>query len=398
MKSISIKTLIALIALLLHSTLASAKLDKGTVATIRALQKGQFGAAAREANKALKEDDENIYAHGVLAIVKYLAVSKQFIAMLRSMRDDDPIKVLKALRSNYPKYDRTLARIDKHLKNATSKKFRLIMRPSAWQFDWNSDGRFDEQDRTALEVDHDRQWKILPPNDPRRRPVVKFDYGDIYWARSYICFQRAFFYLLTSYSIDDASNWRSFEIPLFEIKLANPKTVSKARRLILQGLNFADKAREAYLAETDDDREWVPNPQQKSYGMPLTMTPDIYEKWQAIISHIRDLVLGKTGLGLDELYGLAPQDLHGKFKKPQGYLNIGRMLRKPKNIEINPLNILMNAERGRMDQVAREIFGSHYRKTMPRSPLLKLLKDLYETAGVDEKSFEQKLRYLFWLN
>ncbi|MFW5739739.1 MAG: hypothetical protein ACOC1F_05175 [Myxococcota bacterium] len=42
------------------------------------------------------------------------------------------------------------------------------------------------------------------------------------------------------------------------IRLSDKGRVDKAKNHILRGLALSDDARRAYLAETDDEREWVP--------------------------------------------------------------------------------------------------------------------------------------------
>ncbi len=51
--------------------------------------------------------------------------------------------------------------------------------------------------------------------------------------------------------------------PALRFPLADPGRVRRARDLILQGLDEAERTRAAYQAEHDDDREWVPDPSQR---------------------------------------------------------------------------------------------------------------------------------------
>jgi len=47
-----------------------------------------------------------------------------------------------------------------------------------------------------------------------------------------------------------------------EIRLIDAGRVTRARELVLAGLDAADRCRMQYRAETDDEREWVPRPRR----------------------------------------------------------------------------------------------------------------------------------------
>ena len=60
------------------------------------------------------------------------------------------------------------------------------------------------------------------------------------------------------------------------------------------------------LAEVDDDREWLPNPKQKSHAMPLTVDDALFDTWGGVLSDVRKLLLGQEGLSVADRSPVTP--------------------------------------------------------------------------------------------
>jgi hypothetical protein len=184
--------------------------------------------------------------------------------------------------------------------------------------------------------------------------------------------------------------------PTLTIRLTDKARVIRARELILAGLGFADRCREAYLAETDDDREWVPNPRQRSHPMPLEVDDAVYRTWAGVTGDLRRMLSSEEGLSLRELARVA--DDAAATRVPDAYLDLGRMLAEPKDITIDLSRIIRSQDLATIEQVLRGILQNGYQTAMRPSPLVGRLRQMKAELDRGEDSFERKLRYLLWLN
>jgi len=207
-----------------------------------------------------------------------------------------------------------------------------------------------------------------------------------------ISFQRAAVELVLAYRWSELDKLFSRgEAEMMTIKLIDPGRVKHARELFIAALGFSGQERDAYLAETDDDREWVPNPRQKSYAMPLEVDDDLYTTWTQVISDVHRMLSSQEGIGFREVVQLIgdPGDAE---KLPNAYLDLGRMFREPTDIVID-LRRDVTPER-----FLRGALGRGYAETMRASPLVGRLRHMKEALETGEDTLERKLRYLFWLN
>jgi len=184
------------------------------------------------------------------------------------------------------------------------------------------------------------------------------------------------------------------------IKLIEPDRIAKAKEHVLAGLVASDEARVAYLAETDDDREWVPSPKQKNYASPLAVDAALYKSWEAIVTDVRTLLTADTGIKLESLWAL-----FGEKAAPGGFIDVRAMFEKPQDIVfqlgmIDRIEIEKNAtKRGKlMTTFLQGVIGNGYKKQMKTSPLTDRLMQLRKDRAADEKRFEDKLKLVLWLN
>lgn len=181
--------------------------------------------------------------------------------------------------------------------------------------------------------------------------------------------------------------------------------VSRARALIIDGLGYADRCRAAYLAETDDDREWVPSPTQKNHPIPLDVDAALYQTWADLTGDLRRLLESKEGLSLRAAAAFGDEDELGAIL-PDAYLDLGAMLREPADLVID-LRKLEALERWKRDpagasraleQLLRGLFGKGYAGKMADTKLLQRFERMKRELSTGEDTFERKLRYLLWLN
>lgn len=352
------------------------------------LREGRFAAAAAKASAAIEADGRNRRARLVRAIARYVEGAQRVYGALfvaRRLRGD----ALAKLRPTLEREERALESIAEDLEAASDDpSLELELCLACWRVDWDQDGVVDEDDARLLEIEIDADGRPIPEDDPRRRPTFRFDAGDVHWARSMVSFQRAAIDLALGVRFEDLE---SRELPA--LRIADAGRVRAARGLLLAGLEEAGRAREAYLAETDDDREWVPSPRQASHPLPLPVDEALYETWAGVLGDARRLIESDEGLDVAELLRLS-----GARAKvaPRGYLDVGRLLSSPRDLRVDD-GVIRGLERA-PDAALEAVFGDAYVRSMRASPLPKRLARMRAEVARGDESLARKLKYLFWLN
>jgi hypothetical protein len=369
---------------------------------ITALQQGSFDRAADLAEGRLRADGDDPYPHLVRAIVRYHKATHQLFLDLETVAAGGigaGAINQKYLRTALEEGEKQLAAVEDDLAVAARHPgLSLELCPACWEVDWNGDGRVDARDRRLLEIEVDEQGKPLPEGDPRRRPTFRFDDGDVAWARAFVSFQRAALDVLLAYDwagLAAVGGPRRGRPDKIVIPLVDAGRVAEARELILRGVDQSDAARRAYLAETDDDREWVPNPRQKSHPLPLPVDQALYDTWEGVLGDVRKLVRGDEGLEVADVLALTWE----RTRVPaHGYLDVGGMLAHPHDIVLD-LELAERAERGDDPNAAfAAVFGDHFVPSMKASDLPRRLLRMKGEIERGDEALAHKLRYLFWLN
>lgn len=380
-----------------------ARREQAALQAVAALQAGRFEEAERSAHGVLSSDDKNPRARLVSALSGYILLGdrlfKDFITLLEGV--DRGVIDHAFARNTLEKIEKNLAQLDADLEVAArDPEVSMELCLACWEADWNRNGRIDSRDRRLFEIEEDETGQSIPSDDPRRRPTFRFDIGDVYWARAMLSFQRALIELLLGYRLADLgsdlqalSQRLTREQGSLTIHLADKRRIVAARELILAGIAHAERSQKEYQAETDDDREWVPNPRQKNHPMPLPVDDALYQTWAAILVDTRQLIAGEEGLGVAEAMKLVSARM--PFQ-PSGFLSIRKLLFEPKDLVINVPDL--KDALLRPDAALRSLFGDAYVSSMKPSQLLSRLARMREEVRRGDESFNRKLRYLFWLN
>lgn len=389
-----------------------AERERDSAAAVAALAASRFAEARTLADAALARDGSNSRAAAVRAITAYHAAGSRLrdeaVALLEAK---DALTQLdrEAGRALWQRFAEALGAVAGDLEIAAQDPtFSLELCLACWEHDWNHSGAIDDGDRRLFEIEYVRAQgpteSELPPGDPRRRPTFRFDTGDAEWALAMVHFQRAAAELILAYRWTDL--WRGLigdgASDGFTIKLIDAQRVRRARELILAGLDHADRCRAAYLAETDDDREWVPNPRQQSFAVPLLVDATLYQTWSDVLADARRMLRSEEGLSLRELAAMGEHDSAALM--PDAFLDVGAMLRDPQDLIVSfaPLRELDREDRARapklIEQLLRGILGKGYSTTQKPSPLPRRLDRMKRELLAGEDTLARKLRYLLWLN
>lgn len=377
--------------------------EEAARSAVESLRRGDFEEAEKEAEEALRGSADAPKLRLVRAITRYRRAANQLTLDARTV----VIGGLGAGAINQKYLARALedgeselALVEADLAVAAEDPGVAIeLCVACWEIDWNGNGRFDRRDALLPQIEVDERGDELPEDDPRRKPTFRFDVGDVAWARAFVSFQRAAIDVVLAYDWGHVGTLMRIvdeESGVVTIKLVDPSKIATAKQRILEGLAFSDESRRLYLAETDDDREWVPNPRQKDHPMPLPMDQAVYGTWEEVVKDVRALVRGEEGLGVADVFKLAGES-PGK-KGAHGYIDIGLMLSHPKDIVLN-LDALREADEKRdADRLMSATFGEYYKATMKPSPLPKTLLRMKGEIDTEEREFDRKLRYLLWIN
>src|SRR5262249_5702622 len=177
-----------------------------------------------------------------------------------------------------------------------------------------------------------------------------------------------------------------------------------ARALILDGLGYADRCRAAYLAETDDTREWLPNPRQHDHPIPLEVDAALYQTWADITGDVRRLLESQDALSLRQLAALGNRDAFALL--PDAHIDLGAMLREPTDISIDLALVEQLDDANNnvavvvplAEKFLRGVLGKGYAVAAKPSPLVGRLARMKREMAMGSDTFERQLRYLMWLN
>ncbi|MDP1823467.1 MAG: hypothetical protein Q8L48_09500 [Archangium sp.] len=401
----------ALLLLLLLTGCASglsaakrADLEADAQPALAALQAANFDDARKLSAESLKRDPENSRAAGVSALAVYrqaihdfvtdaLTIASSFVASAL-LRGDVVNKDF--LTFMLDRADKKLGEVDAALAVAEKDPgFSLELCLACWEVDWNRSGELDDRDRHLLEIERDANNQPLAEDDPKRRPTFRFDVADLAWLRAMVHFQRAVMAVGGAYDPNITFASRNKEKLL--LKLRDPAKLLIARDFALAGLTHAARCRQLVLAEVDDDREWVPNPRQKSHAMPLEVDDALFETWAGVLGDVEKLLRGQEGLSVSQLVQLGN---HQWENPPGGYLDFGALLTQPRDLTFaqGELRQLRRSDPGAVSEFLGRVLGPAYKVKMPPSPLIDGLLRMRKEIDRGEDTIERKLRYLLWLN
>ena len=374
---------------------------------VTALQAAKFDEATQLARGAVSQDPANSGANAALAVSLYRKAIHDLVSDTITLGGAVAMAAIahggfistEMLVDAFRRADERLAEVDGRLEVAAADpEVSLELCLACWEVDWNRSGEIDERDRALFQIEQDAQGHPLPPEDPRRRPTYRFDVSDVHWLKALVAFQRA------AINLAQAWDWAAIA-PVFiprrgehkleevHIPLRDAEQVKKARGFILAGVAESRLCRAAALAETDDDREWLPNPRQKNYAMPLEVDDALYTTWAQVLDDVDKLVRDEEAISVTELAQLGK---HQWADPPKGYLHVGKWLAAPREIVVPMTH---EGERDeRVEHALQQLFGDAYSQLGPSSGLPARMQRMKAEVGLGRETFEKKLRYLLWVN
>jgi hypothetical protein len=372
-------------------------------AALAALEAGRLDEVERLASERIAADPTSARPRILRAIARHKKATEPLVKMAMNRRSLLRVNPL-TLAATLGGVESALAEVEADLAVAAKTPgLGMELCVACWDVDWNCDGKVDARDQRLFQIEYDERGLEIPEGDPRRKPTFRFDDGDVAWARAWVSFERAALDVLAAYdwtgpilqiraAVEVGTMPRRVVVPL-----AEPGRIAEAKRRLLEGLAHSDAERRAYLAETDDDREWVPNPRQRSHPMPLRVDEALYDTWEGVVSDVRKLVRREEGVPAAEIVKLF---LDGPLREApvRGYIDVGELLERPRSIEID-LEVLERRLRAKdVKGALSHVFGAAYARDMKPSRLPRRLERMRTEIRRGDEGLERKLRYLLWLN
>ena len=265
------------------------------------------------------------------------------------------------------------------------KRTSLTLAPGLWELDLDSDGKIDLWEKHFFAIprrgNHEFRFSA-PSNDPAYyereydvNALIKLDQSDILWAQAYHHFIEGFL-----------TNLRAFDLPpsFDALIIARPELLKQAHQLIGRGMALSAEMRQAVLAETDDDHEWIGNPRQASSVFPIPLDEADFASWGAIMKELIALWQGQALLPTTErgnglLAELAP------LCPPGMGLDIAATYQQPP-----PAGT-------RLSLRARADLSPRHCKAIDAAHPVSSLPDLIQKAQKTDTGM-RFLRYLYWTN
>ncbi len=111
-------------------------------------------------------------------------------------------------------------------------------------------------------------------------------------------------------------------IHLVRMPVAEPDRLKSALAHMEAMVALSRSSWKFILAETDDDREWVPNPKQGTVVPNVRVTAEMVEGWKGFLDEFESILQGKK---------LAP---FWRGKQPRRGINVRRVLTEPRTFDL----------------------------------------------------------------
>jgi hypothetical protein len=219
------------------------------------------------------------------------------------------------------------------------------IRVSDLWFDINADGKRDEGEAVlavaGMSLAGIAPWGMEVPQDP----VIRFDSADAAWLTAYTHFLSGFAEVALAFDPEPVvarvlasaqsakALWGATPPPnamdmmfgrqvdraaIILLTLQQQPDPARARAAHAHLLSMVDENRRFWTlveAETDNDREWVPNDRQVS-GLGLPMPPGTGARWQAVLADAEKVLKGELLIPFWRFGGEAGIDIHALLQNP----------------------------------------------------------------------------------
>jgi hypothetical protein len=298
--------------------LHSGELAKGEQALEAALRAApmndqlRFGLGVIQFVSGVERLGQSLYEYGA----KSESTDVPFLRLpVRKNPDPAPVRY-HTLRRVLDDFRRDLAAADRTLAGVIDGKVKLPLRLAAVRLDLDGDGRPTDEFAGMLKTLMRQDLAFLKA-DPEFRVV--FDRGDVAWLRAYCHLLMGMLDFMLAFDWErefDQHTVQAFANPKPRnvakdrgnaIAVAEPGRLGRFRRHLLKVCELNRETWEFIRAETDDDREWLPNAKQKGVlGLPVR--DEMIDAWLEMVAEMEALLSGEKvfpGLFAPTLRGIS---------------------------------------------------------------------------------------------
>jgi hypothetical protein len=371
---LTLKTGFAALVLSVFATAAATASEQGDRPSFEDfLHQGRLADADRALGATLQvkpEDDDARFALGVVQFLR--AVEGRMQAFYRHGCRTDPRGMIsfsnlpipqnpkpepldyKAARTVLQSWIDDLGKVEATLAKVSSPGVKLPLHFGLIRLDFDGDGKADE-DETLWKVYGKFNRGANTSAEAARTFVIAFDRGDVDWLRGYCHVLSALTEALLAHDFEDLFNRTGYllfdgikspeaflvaqgpdrqedmtgqildivaMLHLIRLPVAEPGRLKSALAHMEAMVALSRSSWKFILAETDDDREWVPNPKQGSVVPNVRVTAEMVEGWGRFLDEFESILGGKK---------LAP---FWRGKDPRRGINVRRVLTEPRTLDL----------------------------------------------------------------
>lgn len=199
------------------------------------------------------------------------------------------------------------------LSKARDLKEPLILPLGKIKLDLNSNGKLEKSESLEVIFGSIMGEEI---GDKLESTTIHFDQGDVTWLEGYchltMFLQDLIFNFDASWAYQFVGKWIFDEISYKGIDLqADPMILKqepgdrlkKAHAHLRKSIELSHISWSYYRAETDDDHEWVPNPNQTSLFESIPVTEETVEAWLSMLKEMDMVLTGEKLIPTFSFYG-----------------------------------------------------------------------------------------------
>ena len=257
-------------------------------------------------------------------------------------RDPDRV-TYGAFRELLDRFREDLGRAAKTLAKVGDADVKLRIPVGAIRLDLDGDGEAAESER-LWKLFTTVAWRAAKLSDKQKAFPIGFDRADVQWMIGYTHLLRAMvetwlaydtraFFRQTAPMVFAGAPQSRVElradeydgiantiaaIHLMRFEPSEPERLSAARKHLLAMVERSRRCWKAALAETDDDREWIPNAEQTSLT-PLEVTGERIEAWRRFLDEAEAVLRGKKLLPHWRVPGERGINLKRAFEEPRRF-------------------------------------------------------------------------------
>lgn len=303
---------------------------------------GKLAEGTVKANAYVSDHPDDANARFQLGVLKFLRAVERFgqtqyryglsarntiiipFVRIPVPKNDDPDEIgYEEFRQVLTRFVDDLGEAEQALADVGDAEVKLRINLREIHFDFDKDGR---------SVEAESLWSVFSTiNRPAARDApadgtVAFDSGDVEWLRGYChllqglgnavlahdfeeLYQRCghlFYprvksqYEFLQHQEGDNGNWSVNSIAdlislvhLINFEVVEPERMQQAQKHLLEMIKRSRASWENILAETDDDREWLPGPTQNAALTSVRITGPMVESWHTFLDESESLLTGK---------------------------------------------------------------------------------------------------------